>query len=346
MEPIRKIGSGLTSFEQLLNREIKVLDHGFVRVVDVMGSDAAVVQAARVSYGKGTKKTSEDRGLIRYLMRHHHTTPFEMCEIKFHVKLPIFVARQWVRHRTANINEYSGRYSILDKEFYVPDRAYLASTVEEARTAAALAKSTKSGQNDLFGVVETKKASLAAVASQSKTNRQGRDAALDDAEAVEHLETITQASNRAYKAYEQLLNQTAEGKTLKLDREGLARELARIVLPTNFYTQWYWKIDLHNLFHFISLRAESHAQYEIREYARVISDIVRAWVPVSYEAFVDYRQEAQTLSRLEVLMIKKMLNGEEVSQQTSGLSTREWKEFVARFELEDLAKQQFGSGQE
>jgi thymidylate synthase (FAD) len=344
MELVRKVGSDPTPLEQLLNREIQVLDHGFVRVVDVMGSDAAVVQAARVSYGKGTKKTSEDRGLIRYLMRHRHSTPFEMCEIKLHVKLPIFVARQWVRHRTANINEYSARYSILDKEFYIPDRSYLASTVEESRAARALAKSIKSGQNDLFEPVKTEKAPLAAVAGQSKTNKQGRDAALDDAEAFEHLKTITQASNSAYRVYEQLLNQTAEGKTLKPDREGLARELARIVLPTNFYTQWYWKIDLHNLFHFISLRAESHAQYEIREYARVISDIVKAWVPISYEAFVDYKQGAQMLSRLEIQIIKKMLNGESISQETSGLSTREWKEFAARFGFEDSSGQQSRSG--
>jgi thymidylate synthase (FAD) len=266
-----------------------------------------------------------------------------MCEIKLHVKLPIFVARQWVRHRTANINEYSARYSILDKEFYVPDSSYLVSAAKNKRANAAVAKSAKSGQNDLFGVLKAEKSSLTAVASQSKTNKQGRDTALDHTEALEHLETIKQASNRAYKEYERLLNQSAEGKALKPDREGLARELARIVLPTNFYTQWYWKIDLHNLFHFISLRGDSHAQYEIREYARAISDIVKAWVPISYEAFVDYRQGAQTLSRLEVEIIKKLLNGEMISQETSGLSPREWKEFAARFDLEGLSGQRFGS---
>ena len=299
-----------------------------------MGSDAAVVQAARVSYGKGTKKTSEDRGLIRYLMRHRHSTPFEMCEIKLHVKLPIFVARQWVRHRTANINEYSARYSILDKEFYVPDRAYLISALEESRASAAVAKSAKAGQNDLFGVIKSDATALMATASQSKSNKQGRDRPLDEAEALEHLDTITQASNRAYKAYEQLLNQTAEGKLIVEDREGLARELARMVLPTNFYTQWYWKTDLHNLFHFISLRADSHAQYEIQEYARAISDIVKEWVPMSYEAFVDYRQGAETLSRIEIELIKRMLRGEKVSRKTSGLATREWKEFAARFDVD------------
>ena len=299
-----------------------------------MGSDAAVVQAARVSYGKGTKKTSEDRGLIRYLMRHRHSTPFEMCEIKLHVKLPIFVARQWVRHRTANINEYSARYSILDKEFYVPDRAYLISALEESRASAAVAKSAKAGQNDLFGVIKSDATALMATASQSKSNKQGRDRPLDEAEALEHLDTITQASNRAYKAYERLLNQTAEGKLIVEDREGLARELARMVLPTNFYTQWYWKTDLHNLFHFISLRADSHAQYEIQEYARAISDIVKEWVPMSYEAFVDYRQGAETLSRIEIELIKRMLRGEKVSRKTSGLATREWKEFAARFDVD------------
>src|SRR5215467_8148394 len=193
MEPIRKIGSGLTSFEQLLNREIKVLDHGFVRVVDVMGSDAAVVQAARVSYGKGTKKTSEDRGLIRYLMRHHHTTPFEMCEIKFHVKLPIFVARQWVRHRTANMNEYSGRYSILDKEFYVPDRRYLDRHLIEKRIERQL---EERGQHDLFGPPPP--IPLAELAAQSKSNRQGRDALLSDSEAEDVLEWIKAESTREY----------------------------------------------------------------------------------------------------------------------------------------------------
>ena len=333
---LRKVADSneATPIEQLLSREIKVLDHGFVRVVDLMGSDAAVVQAARVSYGKGTKKTSEDRGLIRYLMRHRHSTPFEMCEIKLHVKLPIFVARQWVRHRTANINEYSARYSILDKEFYVPDRAYLISALEESRASAAVAKSAKAGQNDLFGVIKSDATALMATASQSKSNKQGRDRPLDEAEALEHLDTITQASNRAYKAYERLLNQTAEGKLIVEDREGLARELARMVLPTNFYTQWYWKTDLHNLFHFISLRADSHAQYEIQEYARAISDIVKEWVPMSYEAFVDYRQGAETLSRIEIELIKRMLRGEKVSRKTSGLATREWKEFAARFDVD------------
>lgn len=315
----------------LKDREIKVLDHGFVRVVDLMGSDAAIVQAARVSYGTGTKQTSEDRGLIRYLMRHRHSTPFEMCELKLHVKLPIFVARQWVRHRTANINEYSARYSILDKEYYVPDRSYLLAAMEEGHALKALEKAKTAGQNDLFGVDARDKGMIAATASQSETNKQGRADALSEKEALEHLDTITQLSNRAYKSYERLLNETSEGKVLDEEREGLARELARMVLPTNYYTQWYWKIDLHNLLHFISLRADSHAQFEIQEYAKAIAEIVKEWVPLTYEAFVDYRQGALTISRIEFELIKRMLNGEVVTQSDSGLSAREWKEFSSRF---------------
>lgn len=312
----------------VVDREINVLDHGFVRVVDIMGSDAAIVQAARVSYGKGTKKTNEDRGLIRYLMKHRHSTPFEMCEIKFHVKLPIFVARQWVRHRTANINEYSARYSILDKEFYVPDRNYISSVIHDDRATNKLEKSKKIGQNDLFGIVQNKNVELTATAAQSKTNKQGRDETLDQNEALEHLKTITQMSNRAYMAYERLLNQTADGKTLVEEQEGLARELARMVLPTNYYTQWYWKTDLHNLFNFISLRADSHAQFEIQEYANAISSIVKDWVPIAHEAFVDYRQGAKSFSRIEVELIQRLIKGENVTQAESGLSVREWREFA------------------
>lgn len=312
----------------VVGQEIAVLDHGFVRVVDIMGSDAAIVQAARVSYGKGTKKTNEDRGLIRYLMKHRHSTPFEMCEIKFHVKLPIFVARQWVRHRTANINEYSARYSILDKEFYVPDSAYIASAVHDARATTKLEKSKEVGQNDLFGIVQDRTVELIATAAQSKINKQGRDETLDQEEALEHLETITKLSNRAYKAYEQLLNQTADGKILVGDREGLARELARMVLPTNYYTQWYWKTDLHNLFNFISLRADPHAQFEIQEYANAISRIVKEWVPIAHEAFVDYRQGAKSFSRIELELIQRLIKGENVTQTGSRLSVREWREFA------------------
>jgi thymidylate synthase (FAD) len=322
------------ALEGILGRKFPVLDHGFVRVIDYMGGDAAIVQAARVSYGKGTKKTSQDRGLIRYLMHHRHTTPFEMCEIKFHIKLPIFVARQWIRHRTANVNEYSARYSILDKEFYVPDRGYIDAVLAKEREERRLSKSTNHGQQQMLLDTVFEAPTLEATAAQSVTNKQGRGEVLDEDEACEALKAISRLSGTAYTTYMKLLNEDDAHGKFDPRRTGIARELARIVLPTNYYTQWYWKIDLHNLFHFISLRADSHAQYEIQEYARAISDIVKAWVPMSYEAFVDYKQGAQTLSRLEIQIIKKILNGEKVTQESSGLSAREWKEFAARFELE------------
>ncbi len=263
-----------------------VLDHGFIRVIDYMGDDSAIVQAARVSYGSGTKKSQDDNSLIRYLMRHWHSTPFEMCEIKFHIKLPVFVARQWIRHRTANVNEYSARYSILDKEFYIPEEENLA--------------------------------------SQSNTNNQGRGEALSSAEAYKVLEILKLDSNRSYKNYKTLLS--SDGKP------GLARELARMNLPTNIYTQWYWKTDLHNLFNFLRLRADSHAQYEIRVYAEVICDLVKAWVPNAYDAFVDYRLNSINLSRQAVECIKRKLSGEKVNFENSGMSRREWKEFTNSFE--------------
>lgn len=322
--------SNAPTIDALVGQELPVLDHGFVRLVDYMGSDEAIVQAARVSYGKGTKKTSEDRGLIRYLMKHHHSTPFEMCEIKLHVKLPIFVARQWVRHRTANINEYSARYSILDKEFYVPDRTYLTEAIKESRAIAKKEARKKAGQDDLFGVEQPKIVEILATAKQSETNKQGRDKTLDEDEARGHLETIAQTSNRAYRAYEKLLNQTPDGSVLDPDRDGLARELARMVLPTNYYTQWYWKIDLHNLLNFIALRADSHAQFEIQEYARAILNIIKVWVPVTYEAFIDYRQSATVFSRLELNLLKNMLEGTKVGQADSGLTLREWREFQVK----------------
>ncbi|HQU02022.1 MAG TPA: FAD-dependent thymidylate synthase, partial [Acetobacteraceae bacterium] len=237
------------AMEELLFTALPVLDHGFVRVIDYMGDDAAVVQAARVSYGRGTRKVSEDEGLIRYLMRHHHSTPFEMCEIKYHVKLPIFIARQWIRHRTANVNEISARYSILDREFYIPAPENLA--------------------------------------AQSEINRQGRGDVLtgDDAAAV--LDLLRADAAQTYEHYEQMLN--PEGP-------GLARELARMNLTLNTYTQWYWKTDLHNLLHFLRLRADAHAQYEIRVYAQAMLETVKAWVPMTYRAFLDYSAGAVSLS--------------------------------------------------
>nr|WP_184435634.1 FAD-dependent thymidylate synthase [Roseospira goensis] len=275
----------VAAMEDILHVPFPVLDHGFVRVVDYMGDDGAVVQAARVSYGRGTRQVREDRGLIRYLMRHRHTTPFEMCEIKVHVKLPIFVARQWIRHRTANVNEYSARYSVLDKEFYIPAPEHLA--------------------------------------AQSSANRQGRGAVLEGAEAAAALDLLRGDALRCYDTYEHLLAEDDPS------RQGLARELARMNLTLNTYTQWYWKVDLHNLMHFLSLRADSHAQYEIRVYAEVLLDLMARWVPVIHEAFQDYRMGGLHLSRAGVAAVRRALSGEAVSQADSDLSPREWRELWA-----------------
>ncbi|GBR72012.1 FAD-dependent thymidylate synthase [Gluconobacter kanchanaburiensis] len=272
----------VAAMENLLFTPFEVLDHGFLRVVDYMGDDGAVVQAARVSYGRGTKKVSEDAGLIRYLMRHRHSTPFEMCEIKFHVKLPVFVARQWIRHRMASVNEYSARYSILDREFYLP--------------------------------------SLDQVAAQSSSNRQGRSDALDPETAREVLDILCRDASQCYDDYESLLN--PEGT-------GLARELARMNLTLNTYTQWYWKIDLHNLMHFLALRADAHAQYEIRVYAEKMIDILKAWVPATAAAFQEYRLGAFTFSAGMLDVVRRRLTGEAVTQETSGLTKREWSEMMA-----------------
>jgi thymidylate synthase (FAD) len=258
-----------------------VLDHGFVRVIDYMGDDSAIVQAARVSYGAGTKHVSNDEGLIRYLMRHWHSTPFEMCEVKFHVKLPVFVARQWIRHRTANVNEYSARYSILDREFYIPVPDHLA--------------------------------------AQSTVNNQGRGAVLEGEEAARVLEILKSDAGRAYDSYEAMLSQDGQ--------QGLARELARMNLPANIYTQWYWKVDLHNLFHFLRLRADAHAQYEIRVYAETMCRLVADWVPAAYAAFEDYRMGGVNLSAKGVEVVRRRLAGEVVTQETSGMSKGEWREF-------------------
>ncbi|HSF96452.1 MAG TPA: FAD-dependent thymidylate synthase [Thermohalobaculum sp.] len=276
----RVVAEGL---EAHLYEAVPVLDHGFVRVVDYMGDDAAIVQAARVSYGQGTKHARDDSGLIRYLMRHWHSTPFEMCEIKFHVKLPVFVARQWIRHRTANVNEYSARYSILDREFYIP--------------------------------------APDALAAQSTVNNQGRGATLEGSEAQRVLEILKDDSSRCYDHYESMLSQ--EGQ------QGLARELARMNLPMNIYTQWYWKTDLHNLMHFLRLRADAHAQYEIRVYADAICDLVREWVPATWKAFEDYRLHAAQFSGPGMAALRRMLAGETVTQENSGMSTGEWREFEA-----------------
>ena len=280
------------ALEKILYDPIKVLDHGFIRVIDYMGDDNAIVQAARVSYGKGTKKLNEDKGLINYLMRHWHSTPFEMCEIKFHIKLPIFVARQWIRHRTANVNEYSGRYSVMDKEFYLPDAANLS--------------------------------------PQSKSNHQGRSAdTLTPAESARVLEILKNDSEQTYKNYEELMNADSQGNVIDENKTGIARELARMNLTVNYYTQWYWKIDLHNLMHFLMLRADPHAQYEIRVYADAMIEVMKAWVPFAHEAFEEHRLHGTRLSRTGLEVVKRMLKGEEVTQETSGLTKREWAEFQA-----------------
>ena len=287
----------VAALEVMLFQPAPVLDHGFVRVIDYMGDDAAIVQAARVSYGRGTRRVQEDVGLIRYLMRHRHTTPFEMCEIKFHVKLPIFVARQWIRHRTANVNEYSARYSILDREFYIPAPEHLA--------------------------------------AQSVVNRQGRGSVLEGEQAARVLDMLRADATQTYDHYIEMLNEDTDGAPRDASRQGLARELARMNLTLNTYTQWYWKTDLHNLFHFLSLRADAHAQYEIRVYADAMIAATRAWVPVACRAFEDYRMGAVTLSAQMLAVIKRMLAGEAVTQEGSSLTKREWAELVHELHLSD-----------
>ena len=261
-----------SSLESILYKPFKVLDSGFIRVIDYMGDDSAIVQSARVSYGEGTKKVSNDKGLIRYLMKNWHTTPFEMCEIKFHIKLPIFIARQWIRHRTANVNEYSARYSILDKEFYIPRPEHMS--------------------------------------SQSSTNKQGRGTNLSKKDTEKFIKILKDDADRNYKHYENMLNENQSGEIINDDKEGLSRELARINLTLNTYTQWYWKIDLHNLLHFLYLREDTHAQYEIQAYAEIIlNKIVKRWVPHTYSAFKEFQLERYNLSKTAIEVIKKKLHG-------------------------------------
>jgi len=248
--------------EEILDKEFKCLNAGFVRLVDYMGSDESIVQAARVSYGKGTKSVNEDRGLIRYLMRHQHTTPFEMVELKFHVKLPIFVARQWIRHRTANVNEYSGRYSVMKDEFYVPE--------------------------DLRSRV---------------------------------LEILLTSQQKLYAEYEQMLE------------SDIARELARVNLPLSLYTEWYWKIDLHNLFHFLQLRIDPHAQYEIRAYGEAMAEITKRVAPLAWEAFEDYTLKSKQFSRLELRVLAEHLDCSGITQEyleSKGFGKREAEEFLEK----------------
>ena len=284
--------------EKVLYEVIPVLDHGFIRVVDYMGDDSSIVQSARVSYGKGTKKVSTDEGLIRYLMRHWHSTPFEMCEIKYHVKLPIFIARQWIRHRTANVNEYSARYSILDKEFYIPAKEQLS--------------------------------------AQATNNRQGRGDLITGQQADEVLKILKDDAVRTYDNYEKMLNERFDGTIIDEKKSGLARELARMNLTLNSYTQWYWKTDLLNLMNFLFLRGDSHAQYEIRVYAEKMLDTVKKWVPITHAAFLDYRVGAAHLSSKGLKIIKSMINGNKISYEDSGLSKREWNELMEVIDKKNL----------
>jgi len=284
--------------EKVLYEAIPVLDHGFIRVIDYMGDDSSIVQSARVSYGKGTKKVSTDEGLIRYLMRHWHSTPFEMCEIKYHVKLPIFIARQWIRHRTANVNEYSARYSILDKEFYIPAKEQLS--------------------------------------AQATNNRQGRGELITGQQADEVLKILKDDAVRTYDNYEKMLNERFDGTIIDEKKSGLARELARMNLTLNSYTQWYWKTDLLNLMNFLFLRGDSHAQYEIRVYAEKMLDTVKKWVPITHAAFLDYRVGAAHLSSKGLKIVKSMINGTKVSFEDSGLSKREWNELMEVIDKKNL----------
>ena len=283
--------------EEILYEALPILDHGFIRVVDYMGNDNSIVQAARVSYGKGTKKVNTDSGLIKYLMRHWHSTPFEMCEIKYHVKLPIFIARQWIRHRTANVNEYSARYSILDKEFYLPSKENLA--------------------------------------AQSKNNRQGRGEVISGDQASDVLGLLKQDAERTYKNYEEMLNERYDGSVIDENKQGLARELARMNLTLNTYTQWYWKTDLLNLMNFLRLRADYHAQYEIRAYADSMLDTLKRWVPITYDAFLDYRVGGTEVSSKGKEVIKKLINGENISINETDLSKREWNELMEAFNIKN-----------
>ena len=288
----------VAELEKILYEAIPILDHGFIRVVDYMGDDSSIVQAARVSYGKGTKKVSTDEGLIRYLLRHWHSTPFEMCEIKYHIKLPIFIARQWIRHRTANVNEYSARYSILDKEFYIPAPDKLA--------------------------------------AQAVNNRQGRGDVLEGEQAQEVLNILKEDSQRTYENYEKMLNERYDGSTIDENKSGLARELARMNLTLNSYTQWYWKTDLLNLMNFLFLRADMHAQYEIRVYAEAMIETLKKWVPITHSAFLDYRVGAAHISSKGLNVIKSMLSGGKVDLESSGLSKREWNELMQVLDKKDL----------
>lgn len=308
VSPVAHTRSSSLALDSILGTTLPVLDHGFVRVVDYMGNDRDIPGAARISYGTGTKTVQDDQGLINYLMRHWHTTPFEMCEIKLHVKLPVFVARQWIRHRTASVNEYSARYSILDKEFYFPQPEHMA--------------------------------------HQSKVNNQGRGELLNQEQSQEVLLWMKRHAEQTYD----------QGYMSLIDDYDLARELARMNLPMNIYTQWYWKTNLHNLFRFLRLRNDPHAQYEIRAYAEVIENIVAEWVPMAYAAFVQYQKNAVSFSAKELgglallidnpmsqAMVQALSNVpvDELAKHDLQFSKGEWKEFLEKLtHLESLKSPQ------
>ena len=278
------------SLEEILGKEFKALDHGFIRVVDYMGNDNSIVDAARVSYGRGNKSVKDDESLIRYLMKHKHTTPFEMCEIKLHVKLPIFVARQWMRHRTASINEYSARYSILDNEYYLPEE-----------------------ENML---------------PQSNINKQGRGDFLENWEKQNGIALIKESSEKSFENYFEMLNLEENP-----NKKGISREIARITLPVNVYTQFYWKIDLHNFMHFIKLRVDKHAQLEIRKYAEILLEILKIWTPICYSAFVDYNLSAYSISKNGILLLVDILANNKKNLADYCLSKREIQEIEEIFKI-------------
>jgi thymidylate synthase (FAD) len=277
--------------ESILHEPISVLGVGFVRLVDYMGGDSAIVQGARVSYGKGTKSLSDDRGLIRYLLRNRHTSPFELAVAKFHVRAPIFVTRQWFRHRTASINEYSARYSVLEREFYIPRPENLA--------------------------------------QQSSSNKQGRGDQLSSVEAERVINMLRDDAARCYDHYLEMLNEEEGGSVLDATKPSVAREVARMNLPVSVMTQFYWQINLWNMLHFLKLRSDAHAQYEIRAYADAILSIVQKWAPISYEAFRDYMQDGLHLSGPALRAVRCALAGKAVDLNAAGLSKREVAELLS-----------------
>jgi thymidylate synthase (FAD) len=284
--------------EEILHDFIPILDHGFIRVTDYAGAESTITNAARVSYGTGTKSIKSDAGLLRYLLRHHHTTPFEQCQITLHCKLPIFVARQWIRHRMARVNEYSARYSILDKEFYIPD-----------------------AEN---------------IQPQSIENKQGRSGELTYKQETDVQDILIEHSDEAYNIYQLLLAEDEVDGIYSKDLQdpsfpGIARESARMVLPVNYYTQWYWTTDLHNLMKFLKLRADPHAQFEIRQYADVIQGILGKWMPSVHDAFVDYWQDAVTLSGPQQRLLSKILDSELIRMRISNMENNDPNMSVREF---------------